>query len=144
MLRQLLAALCIAALGSFALADDPKGIDFFEKKIRPVLAEHCYECHSAAASKAKGGLKLDSRADHRDKVVAPHVGQAASLPESWQTDNASSYGERRTGAMKNLNVPFDLSTLPAGIAAAARDMDEKPTPSRWRGFFVLRLDIFRT
>ena len=27
------------------LAAEP-GIEFFEKKIRPVLAEHCYECHS--------------------------------------------------------------------------------------------------
>ena len=26
-----------------------KGIEFFEKKIRPVLVEHCYECHSAEA-----------------------------------------------------------------------------------------------
>jgi hypothetical protein len=36
-------------------------IDFFEKKIRPVLAERCYECHSAEAKKLKGGLRLDTR-----------------------------------------------------------------------------------
>ena len=35
--------------------------DFFEKKIRPVLSERCYSCHSAAAGKRKGGLLLDSR-----------------------------------------------------------------------------------
>lgn len=38
--------------------------DFFEKKIRPVLAEHCYQCHSAKAEadgQLKGGLALDSR-----------------------------------------------------------------------------------
>jgi hypothetical protein len=34
--------------------------EFFEKRIRPVLAQECYECHSAA-TKAKGGLLLDSR-----------------------------------------------------------------------------------
>lgn len=34
---------------------------FFESKIRPLLAERCYECHSARASKVKGGLLLDSR-----------------------------------------------------------------------------------
>ena len=28
----------------------PAGIEFFEKKIRPVLTQHCYKCHSAAAS----------------------------------------------------------------------------------------------
>jgi hypothetical protein len=35
---------------------------FFESRIRPVLVEHCYECHSATAKKLKGGLLLDSRA----------------------------------------------------------------------------------
>ncbi|MBI5761080.1 MAG: PSD1 domain-containing protein [Planctomycetales bacterium] len=38
------------------------GKEFFEKRIRPVLVRHCYECHSAAAKKPKGGLRLDSRA----------------------------------------------------------------------------------
>jgi hypothetical protein len=32
---------------------------FFEMRIRPVLAEKCYECHSARSSKIKGGLRLD-------------------------------------------------------------------------------------
>ncbi|KAF0178375.1 MAG: hypothetical protein FD161_1924 [Limisphaerales bacterium] len=36
-------------------------LEFFEKKIRPVLVERCYECHSAAAKKNKGGLTLDTR-----------------------------------------------------------------------------------
>ena len=35
--------------------------DFFEKKIRPVLIEHCYRCHSAESKKLKGGLRLDTR-----------------------------------------------------------------------------------
>ncbi len=38
-----------------------EGIDFFEKKIRPVLADKCYQCHSADAEKIKGGLVLDTR-----------------------------------------------------------------------------------
>jgi Protein of unknown function (DUF1553)/Protein of unknown function (DUF1549)/Planctomycete cytochrome C len=44
-------------------AADPD-IEFFEKKIRPVLTEHCFKCHSAEAEKAgklKGRLLLDSR-----------------------------------------------------------------------------------
>ena len=32
--------------------------EFFEKKIRPVLAENCYECHNSV-NKAKGDLVLD-------------------------------------------------------------------------------------
>ncbi|MBI2947172.1 MAG: DUF1549 domain-containing protein, partial [Verrucomicrobia bacterium] len=37
-------------------------IDFFEKKIRPILVERCYECHAASAKKLKGGLRLDTQA----------------------------------------------------------------------------------
>ncbi len=40
---------------------DPDGAAFFESKIRPVLADRCYACHSAKAEKLKGGLLLDSR-----------------------------------------------------------------------------------
>jgi hypothetical protein len=36
-------------------------IEFFEKKIRPALVEHCYKCHSESAEKIKGGLVLDTR-----------------------------------------------------------------------------------
>src|SRR6267378_676673 len=40
-------------------ADD--GVEFFEKKIRPLLVEHCYKCHGAQSEKVKGGLLLDTR-----------------------------------------------------------------------------------
>src|SRR5438105_9797864 len=37
-----------------------EGIEFFEARIRPLLVERCYECHSAQAKKLKAGLWLDS------------------------------------------------------------------------------------
>ena len=40
----------------------PEAVEFFEKKIRPMLVEHCYKCHSSDAKKLKGGLLLDSPA----------------------------------------------------------------------------------
>ncbi|WP_020471778.1 PSD1 and planctomycete cytochrome C domain-containing protein [Zavarzinella formosa] len=50
----------------FARAQDNRaGIEFFEKKIRPVLIEHCYQCHSDDAKKSnklKAKLFLDSSA----------------------------------------------------------------------------------
>jgi hypothetical protein len=36
-------------------------MEFFEKKIRPVLVQHCYECHGSKLKKPKGGLVLDNR-----------------------------------------------------------------------------------
>ena len=38
---------------------------FFESKIRPVLVEHCYKCHSANSEKVEGGLLLDTAAGSR-------------------------------------------------------------------------------
>ncbi|MBL9189478.1 MAG: PSD1 domain-containing protein [Opitutaceae bacterium] len=36
-------------------------LQFFENKIRPILANHCYNCHSKSGDKVRGGLLLDSR-----------------------------------------------------------------------------------
>lgn len=65
-----LGSACEVLLASPLVADEENraGIDFFEKKIRPVLIEHCYQCHSQAAQQAgklKAGLLLDSRAGLR-------------------------------------------------------------------------------
>ena len=48
----------LSVLAQFALANNPAEVEFFENKIRPVLAEHCYECHNSV-NKAKGDLALD-------------------------------------------------------------------------------------
>ena len=51
-----------AAPVAFA-ADLPREqVEFFESKIRPLLADKCSQCHSAAAGKSKGGLTLDTKA----------------------------------------------------------------------------------
>src|SRR4051794_1664288 len=52
----------LVLLPATAAAAEPAGADFFETKVRPVLAEHCFGCHSAKAAKLKGGLSLDTRA----------------------------------------------------------------------------------
>ena len=55
----------VVACFSADAAHSPEQLAFFEQKIRPVLTEHCYQCHSAEAKqnkKLKGGLFLDTRA----------------------------------------------------------------------------------
>jgi hypothetical protein len=56
-------------ISSPAFADEPAAtpeqIDFFERKIRPVLIEHCYECHAADSKIIQGGLRVD----HRDGLL---------------------------------------------------------------------------
>ena len=50
-------------LAAGALAGPPTAgqIEFFEKEIRPLLANHCYPCHSAQVASPFAGLRLDSR-----------------------------------------------------------------------------------
>ena len=52
---------CVLLLIQSAVLADPK-TDFFEKKIRPILSENCYECHSAKSKALKAGLLLDRKA----------------------------------------------------------------------------------
>ena len=60
------AVLLLSSSAGLSGAEPPRAqVEFFEAKIRPVLVEHCYECHSVAAKKHKGGLFLDSRAGVR-------------------------------------------------------------------------------
>ena len=40
--------------------NDPAALEFFEKKIRPLLVDNCYTCHSANTN-SKGGLRVDDR-----------------------------------------------------------------------------------
>ena len=53
-------ALLAAAPAPPAGAPTPEQAAFFEAKVRPVLVERCYGCHSADAKKLKGGLRLDT------------------------------------------------------------------------------------
>jgi hypothetical protein len=54
-------AIFISAVALKAAEPTPAELDFFEKKIRPVLTDKCYSCHSVAEGKAKGGLVVDSK-----------------------------------------------------------------------------------
>jgi cytochrome c553 len=53
--------LVLLAQTALVEAQDPATVEFFEAKIRPVLVQHCYECHSKEAKSVKGGLLLDHR-----------------------------------------------------------------------------------
>src|SRR5262249_46685981 len=57
----LVASLLICAMRDAAGGTDEVGAEFFETRVRPLLAEHCYDCHSAKAVKVKAGLRVDSR-----------------------------------------------------------------------------------
>ncbi|TAJ18632.1 MAG: DUF1553 domain-containing protein [Planctomycetota bacterium] len=45
---------------ALAVASDGPRDEHFEQRIRPLLAERCYECHSGATKRPKGALRVDS------------------------------------------------------------------------------------
>lgn len=47
----------LAVAGDFS----PQQLEFFEKQVRPLLVEHCYECHSGGAKKLQAELRVDFR-----------------------------------------------------------------------------------
>lgn len=58
-MRIILVVVLCTAHAALAAADER--LDFFERKIRPVLVEHCYACHAEEGTDIEGGLRLDSR-----------------------------------------------------------------------------------
>ncbi|MDX1948778.1 MAG: PSD1 and planctomycete cytochrome C domain-containing protein [Pirellulaceae bacterium] len=84
-----LALVAITGLIAPALADDK--LAFFEGRIRPVLVKHCYDCHSASAGKAEGGLLVDTRAGliaggENGPAVVPGKPAAGSLLAALKHD----------------------------------------------------------
>lgn len=74
-----------------AAALPPEQVEFFESRIRPVLAQECYECHSTAGKK-KGGLLLDSRegwikGGDTGEVIVPGKPEESLLLQSIRHDD---------------------------------------------------------
>ncbi|HEX4129983.1 MAG TPA: PSD1 and planctomycete cytochrome C domain-containing protein [Pirellulales bacterium] len=77
-------------------------LEFFEKQVRPLLAEHCYECHSVKAKALKGGLRLDSRAaviqgGDSGEAIVPKEPEKSNLIQAirWQTSEMPPTGKLR-------------------------------------------------
>ncbi len=96
--------------GASACAADAAGLAFFEQKIRPVLAEHCYECHSERAEKVKGGLLLDTR-------EASRKGGDSGIPVIVPGKPDESLLVRALRHLDDLEMPPKKPQLPAAVIA---------------------------
>ena len=67
---------------------DGGGTAFFEKKIRPVFVEYCYECHSGQSKDIKGDLRLDRKLVGPDSVVTPGKPDESKLIEAIRYTNS--------------------------------------------------------
>ena len=134
-----------AAANVATAAPTPAQLEFFEQRIRPILAGECYECHGA--DKQKGGLRLDSRegllegGDSGVALVAGNAGDSLLIRSILHADPAE-------------RMPKDRPQLSAAVVedfrkwidgGAADPRDEPPVPGAnpaadWGTVFQARRD----
>ena len=107
----------------------PAQREFFEAKVRPILAEHCYSCHNSI-DKMKGDLALDYRGGVLAKVVIP--GDPAKSPLILAVKHLGDYDPMPSKAPKLSNL--SIKHLEEWIAMGAPDPRvAKPTKAELAG-----------
>ncbi len=121
-----LPVLALAGSAAFAAtALPPEQAEFFENKIRPVLASECYECHDA--KKQKGGLRLDYRdgwrkgGDSGDAIVPGQPAKSLLLKSIRHEDPDLKMPEKRPKLGDDVIANFEK-----WIALGAPDPRDEP------------------
>lgn len=105
-------------LAQDAVKPSVEQVQFFESKIRPVLIEHCYKCHSTESGTVRGGLGVD----HREALFSGGASGPAVVPGNLEEStlwNAINY------------VDFEMPPnrkLPASIIADFKTWIEMGAP----------------
>jgi hypothetical protein len=138
----LLAVFGTTALSAQDKPPSPEGVEFFEKRIRPLLVKNCYECHGPDAKKVGGGLRLDSRDGVRNgggrgpAIVPGEPGKSLLLTAVRQTDELKMPPKSKLAA----DEIADLETwVKNGAADPRTGVALKPTePTRGRDLWSLK------
>ncbi|MDZ4847805.1 MAG: PSD1 and planctomycete cytochrome C domain-containing protein [Pirellulaceae bacterium] len=113
-----------------AIEKSDEGVAFFESKVRPILVEHCYECHSLEAGEANGELRVDSR-DAMLKGGTRGTVIRASTPDRSLLIQAIEYHDAEIKMPPEGRIPEQqISILRKWIEMGApdpRDDDSSPT-----------------
>ncbi len=120
-------------------------LDFFEKKIRPVLSEKCYKCHSEKADKVKGGLVLDTRegarrgGDSGPAVVPGNLDDSILIQALRYTNKDFAMPPEKSGGKLPVAVIADFETWikmgapdpRAGSAAVVKKFSKEDAKNWW-------------
>ncbi len=111
-----------------ATADDADQHRYFETHVRPLLAKHCYECHSEQAGEQQGGLLLDRasgwlKGGSTNQAVVPGQPEMSLLIEAvkYQNDNLQMPPE---GPLTADEIAVLERWIAAGAAGPAEDLGE--------------------
>ena len=113
-------------------------LEFFEKKVRPLLAEHCYSCHSLAEQEDQGGLLLDSRAalitggDSGKAIVPGHPDDSLLMGavryEDYEMPPSGQLPDDQVAILEKwiqLGAPWPAENKAAGPAIEKFDLDAR-------------------
>jgi mono/diheme cytochrome c family protein len=133
--RRLILPLLLTA--SCALAQSPASPEFFENKIRPILVNNCYSCHT---NTAMGGLRLDSSeamlkggAKRGSAVVAGDPEKSALILAIRHADPDPKFRMPMGNKLKDA----EIEALTAWVKAGAVWPKAIPTVSKVNGKFVI-------
>ena len=124
--KRSLSLFSLIALGTGINIHANKDFEFFEAKIRPVLVQNCYKCHSDKAKKLKAGLYLDRKAGWQQggengPVIVP------GKPEESRLITAISYKENELRMPPNSKLSRQiLADFEKWIAMGAHDPRDEP------------------
>lgn len=101
-------------------------VQFFESKVRPILVEHCYECHSTNSESIEGGLLLDSQwgwktGGDSGTAIVPHDPDASLLMEAVRYEENVISGMPPRSKLQS----DQIATLQQWIEIGAPDPREK-------------------
>jgi Protein of unknown function (DUF1553)/Protein of unknown function (DUF1549)/Planctomycete cytochrome C len=156
--RNIIQTLLLIALPAVASGSDEftsEQIEFFEAKVRPVLVQHCYDCHSTDAKKLKGGLYVDSR-DGLMKGGDSGAAAVAGKPDDSILIDAVKYRSYEMPPDRKLadddiavlvrwveqGLPWPEVTTSAGHSTAETEIDwDEARKSHWAWQPVRRPDV---
>jgi hypothetical protein len=123
------------------------GIDFFEKKIRPAFAEHCYSCHSSDAKKQRGGLLLDTKAsvlkggDTGPALVPGHPQESLLIKALRYSDpelRMPPKGKLPDAVIADFEKWVSLGAPDPRVATASKSAHKYPTVEEGRSFWAFK------
>jgi len=123
-------------IAATSLPAQSSGNEFFEKKIRPVLAANCYGCHSSKLKSPMGGLVLDTKTGMRTGGASGPI-TAAANPSGSLLVRALKYNDLQlkmppTGKLPDAVIADFEQWIAAGAPDPRADTPGTPTPATGR------------
>jgi len=129
-----------------ALYGADQDVEFFETKVRPVLIEHCYKCHSAETKELKGGLRLDLKAgwlaggDSGESAIVPGKPEKSPLIRAIQhADGAEAMPPNQSKLPAQVITDLILWVKNGAVDPREGRLTARPPAADWEAIYQQRL-----